>query len=74
MTSQLTITGNTIRLVAEGDITQHEWITLLAEHDLAGRAIHVLDYSISDYGTDDTVVHQWLMQLANDDTTVRVAP
>lgn len=74
MTSQLTITGNTIRLVAEGDITQHEWMTLLAEHDLAGRAIHVLDYSISDYGTDDTVVHQWLMRLANDDTTVRVAP
>lgn len=74
MASEITITGNTIRLVAEGDITQHEWMTLLARHDLAGRAIHVLDYQVSDYGAGDTVIHQWLMQLANTDTTLRVAP
>lgn len=74
MASEITITGNTIRLIAEGDITQHEWMTLLAEHNLAGRPMHVLDYSISDYGAGDTVIHQWLMQLANTDTTLRVAP
>lgn len=74
MASEITITGNMIRLVAEGDITQHEWMTLLAQHDLGGRAIHVLDYQVSDYGTDNTVIHQWLMQLAHTDTTLRVAP
>lgn len=73
MATEITITGNTIRLVAEGDITQLEWMALLQEHDLAGRAMHVVDYQVSDYDDTGVVVHQWLMQLAHDDTSVQVA-
>lgn len=72
MATQITITGNTIRVVAEGDITQDEWIELLAHHDLAGRPVDVIDYQMSDFASGDTVVHQWLMQLSNTDSALRV--
>lgn len=72
--TQITITGNTIRLVAEGDITQDEWVDLLIQYDLHGRPMRVLDYQMSDFASGDTVVHQWMMQVEAADTTLRVAP
>lgn len=73
MATKITITGNTIRVVAEGDITQDEWVALLDDHDLLGRPLSVLDYQVSDFDDSAVVTHQWVMQLTHTDTTLRVA-
>lgn len=74
MTTQLTICGNTIRVVAEGDITQDEWVHLLDQHNLTGLGLDVLDYRVSDYDDSTIVTHEWIMRLTISDTTLRVGP
>ena len=73
MNAHVTVTGNTVRLVVVGDITQGEWIQLMEENGLRANSIRLLDYSESDFATG-TTTREWVMLLDNSDTTVRVRP
>lgn len=72
MTVHVTISGNTVRVVSLGEVTQDEWGAALIEHGLLGRDLTVVDYRMSDTDEPD-LTHEWIMSIADSNTTEQVS-
>lgn len=72
MTVHVTVSGNSVRVIGLGDVTQDEWGAALIQHGLLGRDLMVLDYRMSD-DDEPLITHEWVMELTDTDTTVRVS-